>query len=67
VVLDVTPFGKLGLTNRANITMLLAPMFFHVQKAVAFEITDLALELDDSGVNSFVSRYLELFEHIRTK
>lgn len=52
VIFNVTPFGNLTLTNRANIAVFFSPMLLHVQKAVAFEVADFAFELDYAGMNS---------------
>lgn len=55
VVLDVAPLAQFLLTDGADVAVLLLAMLLHVEEPVALEVADLALELDDSGVNALVS------------
>lgn len=44
--------------------MLLLPMILHVKKAIAFEITDLALKFDDSRVDTLVCSDLNTHHYV---
>lgn len=59
MIFDVTPLGEFSLANRANISMLLLSMLFHIEETVALEVANLALKLDNSRVDTFVRGHLK--------
>lgn len=57
VVLDVAPLAELLLADGADVAVLLLAVLLHVEEAVALEVADLALELDDARVDALVRRH----------
>jgi len=55
MILDVRPLRQLLTANGANVAVLLLRVRLHRVVPVALEVADLALELDDAGVDALVS------------